>query len=185
MIPAPSGAQPDAAERAPGRRSDGADLGRLYEDLRRLARHYLVGERRDHTLQTTALVHEAYLRLARTSCPQEDDRGFIFQAARAMRAVLVDHARRRSAGKRLASGRRVPLDDAVRTCENRLLDLVALDEALHRLHAVDPELTRIVELRFFAGLSEAEVATVCAMSTRSVRRAWRVARLWLAQELSR
>lgn len=161
-------------------------LSEVYDELHRLARFFMHREQSADVLQTTALVHEAYLRLARKGNGHDLElRGFFTAAARAMRAVLIDHARRRKAGKRKSKGSKVPLDDIVSAYENRALDLLALDEALDRLAKIDSELARVVEMRFFAGLSEVQTAQVLDVSTRSVRRAWRVARMWLRRELSR
>lgn len=169
------------------RRSENLLDGRLpdvYAELRDLAHRYLSVERPGHTLQPTALVHEAYLRIsAQTSRLALDRAELIAAAAGAMRLVLVDHARRRRAEKRGGSARRVPLDDVLASYEERAIDLVAVDDALQRLTNVDPDLARLVELRFFGGLSEEDIASVLGVSARTVRRGWRTARLWLAREL--
>jgi RNA polymerase sigma factor (TIGR02999 family) len=157
----------------------------VYDELHRIAAGLMRGQSRDHTLQATALVHEAYLRLV-----DEEVRGsfagrahFLCVAAKAMRCVLVDHARRRAAGKRDA-GERIALELADDLIDRTGPDLVALDEALTRLAALDEELARVVELRFFAGLSVEETASVLSVSEASVVRAWRVARMWLKRELA-
>jgi len=156
-----------------------------YEDLHRLARFLMRGESNGHLLQTTALVHQAYLRLAMDREWQpKDARHLILSAARAMRAVLVDHARWRKAQRRGRDHARVPLDDVVDAHERHAVDLVALDEALDRLGALDTELQQVVELRFYSGLNESEIASIIGKSTRTVRRAWRVAKLWLRRELT-
>lgn len=162
----------------------------VYERLHELARGYMQDERREHTLQPTALVHEAWLRLERApeswlTDPTTVDRNLFFGvAARAMRRILVDHARRRRASKREGQAARVPLDDALENVEGPAGDLVALDEALERLADRDAELSRLVELRFFGGLSVREVAEVLKVSHRRVERGWSTARLWLRRELS-
>lgn len=158
----------------------GAPLADMYDDLRRLACTYLSRQSRDHTLQPTALVHEAYLRLVQQDNPPARGRTHCFcLAAKAMRSVLVDHARRRKAAKRGGGARRVPLDDVVAMYEDRALNLLVLDEALNDLAALDPQLVRIVEMRFFGGLTEREIAGVMGVSERTVRREWSVARMWL------
>lgn len=157
----------------------------LYDELRRIASGQLSRERAGHTLQPTALVHEAWLRLV-------DDpargvagrRHFLSLAARVMRRVLVDHARERGAQKRGGGAARVTLDGAVALYEARELDLLALEEALERLAALDPELLRFVELRFFAGLTNEEVAEVEGCSLRHVERGWSTARAFLRDALA-
>jgi len=159
-------------------------LALVYEELHRLAGSFLAGERRDHTLQPTALVHEAWLRLNGDTPHAWHNRAqFVAVAARAMRRVLLDHARRRAAQKRGGSGERVPLDDTLEAFERGGLHLLDLDEALGRLEALDPELVRLVELRFFAGASNEEVARTLGVSTRTVERGWSTARSWLRAEL--
>ncbi len=156
----------------------------LYTELRRLAHRYMNRERRRHTLQATELVHEAYLRLLRAeTLPGQDRAALLCAAASAMRGVLLDRARRRQALKRGGGAECVPLDETLTCYEERAGDLIVLNEALDKLSELDPELTRVVELRFFAGLTECEVAEVLGVSDRTVRRSWQVARLWLAQQL--
>jgi RNA polymerase sigma factor (TIGR02999 family) len=150
----------------------------LYDELRRRASS-LMGDRAGQTLQPTAVVHEAWLRLAANEQGWSSRAHFLGVAAKAVRSVVVDHARARAAEKRGARRERVPLDDAVALFETRVPDLVELDELLARLAHVEPALARIVELRFFAGLSIAETADVLALSTASVERGWRTARAWL------
>lgn len=158
----------------------------VYAELRELARRFLSGERPGHTLQPTALVHEAYLRLSGQAGLAGLSRAeFLNAAASAMRRILVDHARKRRALKRGGDNQRVALDDTVARYEERALDLVGLDDALGRLGHLDPQLSRVVELRFFIGLSEEETGSALGISARSVRRAWRVAKLWLSCELER
>ncbi|RJP37305.1 MAG: sigma-70 family RNA polymerase sigma factor [Phycisphaerales bacterium] len=152
----------------------------VYEDLRRLASSYLSRQPRDHTLEPTALVHEAYLRLIQQGNLARMDRTHCYcVAAKAMRSVLVDHARRKKAVKRGGNGRRVPIDDAVALYETRAYDLVVLDEALTELSALDPQLTQIVEMRFFGGMTEREIGEALGVSERTVRREWKLARMWL------
>lgn len=156
----------------------------LYEELRRIASAHLAHERAGHTLQPTALVHEAWLRLV--DDPARDVSGrqhFLSLAARVMRRVLVDHARERGAQKRGGGSTRVTLDGAVALYETHELDLLALDEALAELSRVDERAVRIVELRFFAGLEMAEVARALELSLPTVERGWRMARLWLRARL--
>lgn len=156
----------------------------VYQELRGLARRRMADQPAQHTLGTTGLVHEAYLRLAGGSGgPWEGRRHFLRVASRAMRSVLVDHARRKQAEKRGGSRSAEPLDELCALYEERSLDLVALDEALEGLATKDEELARIVELRFFGGLENAEVAEVLGCSTRTVERGWRTARSWLSTRL--
>lgn len=156
----------------------------VYEELRRIAHHQLVGERVGHTIGTTGLVHEAYLRLVdQTHVAAADRRHFYRLAARAMRQVLVDYARRHRAQKRGAGVVPLALDDATTVAAERAENLVALDEALGRLQALDPRLGQVVECRFFGGLSEAETATALEVTARTVRRDWVKARGWLSREL--
>jgi RNA polymerase sigma factor (TIGR02999 family) len=167
---------------------DAAAAGELlplvYDELHQLAAGFMAGERRDHTLQPTALVHEAWLRLQGGDESGWQSRAqFIGVAACAMRRVLLDHARRRAAQKRSGSGQRVPLDDALEVLERGGVDIVSLDDALERLEVLDPELVRLVELRFYAGASNDEAAQALGVSTRTVERGWSTARSWLRAEL--
>jgi RNA polymerase sigma factor (TIGR02999 family) len=156
----------------------------VYEELRRLAHHYMRGEREAHTLQTTALVNEAYLRLAGIDGLQWRDRAHFFaMAATLMRRVLVDHARQRGRDKRGAGVSVTSLDDHA-IAATPAVDVVALDEALERLAAVDPQQSRVVELRFFAGLSVQETAEALGISAATVKRDWSTAKLWLYNELA-
>ena len=157
----------------------------LYEELRNVAERFMSRERNDHTLQPTALVHEAYLKLVdEPHQPEWENRAhFVRFAARAMRNVLVDHARAKKTAKRGEGLRKVPLDEVLAAFEERSLDVLALDEALEVLFAMDEQLARVVELRYFAGLTIAETAQVLGVSTPTVERAWRVARLWLLKRV--
>lgn len=160
-------------------------LPKVYEELRSLASSYLNRERADHTLQPTALVHEAYLRLlGQRTVGWKDRAQFLSAAAIVMRRILVDHARRRNAAKRGGKVARTPLDDAVTGFEERAIDLVALDEALTALTEIDPRKGRIVELRFFAGLTAEEAARIIGVNVRTVEREWTVARAWLRSQLN-
>jgi RNA polymerase sigma factor (TIGR02999 family) len=157
----------------------------VYEELRDLAERYMRAQNPAHTLQTTALVNEAYIRLvAREAQGWESRAHFIGVAAKAMRSVLVDHARRRKAGKRGGARRRVPLEGAAILTEDPSDDLLAIDEALSRLSATDEQKGRVVELRFFGGLTNDEAASVLGVSSATVKREWRFARAWLYSELT-
>ena len=155
----------------------------VYDELRRLAHHYMRGERQEHTLQTTALVNEAYLRLAGIHALKWRDRAHFFaMAATLMRRVLVDYARQRAREKRGAGVSVTSLDENA-IAPRPAVDVVALDEALERLAAVDPQQSRVVELRFFAGLSVKETAEALGVSPATVKRDWATAKLWLYNEL--
>jgi len=157
----------------------------VYGELRALARRYLSEERAGHTLQPTALVHEAYLRLVDQSPSNIENRSQFFGvAARLMRQVLVDHARARQASKR-GGGNVISLDDSAGMSPQKDLNLIAIDDALNELARLDERQARIVELRFFAGLSIDETSRVLAISPVTVTRSWANARLWLERELSR
>ena len=159
-------------------------IPQIYNELRRLASSYLQGERIDHTLQTTALVHEAYIRLVSQRLAQWNNRNHFFAvAAQMMRRILVDHARKHSSIKRGRSFSKVPLEDAVTFFHENPHQVIAVDELLTRLAHFDPRATRIVELRFFAGLSVDETAEVMGISVAKVRREWTVTKAWLAREL--
>jgi RNA polymerase sigma factor (TIGR02999 family) len=154
----------------------------LYQELHRLAHHYLSKERPDHTLDSTALVHEAYLRLEKQDAPKFENRAhFLAICAQLMRQILVDHARGHRARKR-DWGERVTLDGMTK---RRSVDVVALDDALNDLARLDPEQSRIVELRFFGGLSIEETAEVLKISPATVKRRWATAKLWLHRQLTR
>ncbi len=155
----------------------------VYRELRRLAAGYMRRERPGQTLQATALVHEAYLRLADAGTPWKDQRHFIGIAARSMRQILVERARARGAQKRWAALDRVSLSDSLAVAAHEEVMLPALDEALERLEQVDPQLARLVDLRFFAGLSIEETADAIGLSPATVKRRWAFARAWLHRAL--
>jgi RNA polymerase sigma factor (TIGR02999 family) len=155
----------------------------VYQELRRVARRCLQGER-GNTLETTGLVNEAYLRLVRSSRVQWRDRAHFFAvAAQLMRRALVDEARRRQGQKRGGERTRIALDDSVATLPERGVDLIALDEALRGLAQFAPRKSHVVEMRFFGGLTIEETAVVLDISTDIVKREWRTAKLWLLQAL--
>ena len=154
----------------------------LYEELHRRAELLMQGERSDHTLQPTALVHEAWMRLSSESETMERV-SFFRLAAQCMRRILIDHARARSRVKRGGGRTLLALDDVMAAFEERTLDVLAVDQALRKLEGFDPKLAQIVELRFFSGLTIPETATALGVSTPTVERAWRVARSWLLNEL--
>jgi RNA polymerase sigma factor (TIGR02999 family) len=157
----------------------------VYEELRRLAHRYMGGERLGHTLQTTALVNEAYVRLIDGKQVNWQNRAHFFAvSARLMRRILVDWARSRQSQKRGDQPQRVTLDEALMLTRGRNEDLVALDEALKSLTEVDPRKSQVVEMRFFGGLSVEETAEVLKVSPDTVLRDWRLAKLWLLRELS-
>jgi len=159
----------------------------LYGHLKNLARQKMSGARSDHTLQATAVVHEIWIRLqGNDGLKIENRQHFMRIAAKAMRGVLVDHARRRGTEKRKDQRDKVPLDEALAAWqEDHTLDPLVLDELLERLRTQDPRLADVVELRFFAGLSEEESAEVLELSRRQVQHAWKLARAWLQRELER
>jgi len=156
----------------------------VYSELRRLAASYLRRERTDHTLQPTALVHEAYLRLVEQKNVQWQDKSHFFAiTAQLMRRILVDHARGHLADKRGSGAPKVPLTEAIVMSQERPAELLALDESLSRLAALDAQQARVVELRVFAGLTVEETAEVLGISTATVKRDWRMAKAWLLQEV--
>jgi RNA polymerase sigma factor (TIGR02999 family) len=160
-------------------------LALLYLELHDLAVGCMKGQPKDHTLQATALVHEAYLRMNLKRTKRFEDRSrFMAFAAKAMRCVLVDHARGKQTQKRLPQSSQLPLDQIVVTYEEHALDLVALDEALSRLAVFDERMAKAVELRFFGGLEMQEIADLLDMKKRTLERQWRAARAWLLQEVS-
>ncbi len=156
----------------------------VYQELRRLAAAYLRRERQGYTLQPTALVHEAYLRLLKDKPGRWQNRAhFCAIAAHSMRQILIERARARDARKRGGERQRVTLDEALVGGGERSIDLIALDQALERLEALDPEQARLVELRFFGGLTIEETAEAMNISPATVKRHWTVACAWLAREL--
>ena len=156
----------------------------LYKDLRRMAAYYLRRERREHTLQATALVHEAYLRLMDQKEVHWQNRSHFFGvAAQLMRRILVDYARSHQAAKRGGPLPKVPLDHIVALSKEGADDLVALDETLTRLAAVDAQQARIIELRVFGGLTVEEAAELLGVSPATVKRDWSMAKAWLTREL--
>ena len=158
----------------------------VYDELRRLAGHYLRRERPGHTLQSTALVHEAYLKLVGQNNVRWQNRAYLFGiAAQIIRRILVDYARARDADKRGAGAEKLSLDEAIALPGGPDLDLVALDDALETLARIDPRQARLVELRFFAGLTLEETAEVLQMSLATAKRDWVSAKAWLARELRR
>lgn len=157
----------------------------VYDELRRLADRYLRRERSDHTLQATALVNEAYLRLVDQNVPWQNRAHFFGVAAEMMRRILVDHARSHQAQKRGSGGVKLSLDEAINMSDERATDLISLDDALTALAEFDPQKSRIVELRFFAGLSIEETARVLGVGTATVIRQWRMAKAWLYREVSK
>ena len=170
-------------------KAEGSDVERMlplvYEELRRIARRQLRHEGVGHTLNTTALVHEAYLRLAAPSHLDIGGRAeFLSIAAMAMRRVLIDYARQRTAQKRGGVQVRVELDDIEVAADGRAEQLVALDEALTALAASNPRLARVVDCRFFGGMSQEETALALQLTPRTVRRDWTKARMWLAMAMA-
>jgi RNA polymerase sigma factor (TIGR02999 family) len=159
-------------------------IGRLYADLRRIAKIQMRREDPAHTLQPTALVHEVCLRLLRQSgAAWQNRQQFLAVAARLMRRVLVDHARQRDSAKRGSGAPAVPLEEAGDILLDRPAELLALDEALSELFAISPDRARVVELRYFGGLTIDEIADVLNISPATVSRRWRSARAWLHKEL--
>ncbi len=172
-----TGRQPDPAVNAL--------LPLVYDELRRLAAAYLRRERPGQTIQATALVHEAYLRLLKDKPDRWQNRAhFCAIAAHSMRQILIERARARGALKRGGVQARVTLDEGLLAADSPHIDLLALDEALQRLEAIDPEQARLVELRFFGGLTIEEAAEAMNISAATVKRHWTIARAWLARELS-
>jgi RNA polymerase sigma factor (TIGR02999 family) len=158
----------------------------IYDELKRIAAHYLRRERRGHTLQTSALVNEAYLKLAVCDETEWNNRAHFFgAAAQAMRRILVDHARARKNVKHGGEVLKVSLAEAAEQADAEALDLLALDDALQDLAKLDPRKCRVVELRYFGGLSVAETAAVLQVSEPTVMRDWNTARAWLLRELSK
>ena len=156
----------------------------VYDELRRVAAAYMRRERPGQTLQATALVHEAYLRLAQAGAPWNDRRHFVGIAARSMRQILVERARARGALKRWGGMNRVSITDSLALAADPETMLPALDEAIGRLEQIDPEQAKLVELRYFAGMSVDEAAEAMGISPATLKRRWSLARAWLFRELS-
>lgn len=171
------------------REGDGKALDALlplvYKELRRLAHFQLRNERADHTLQSSALVHEAYLRLVGVNPPRWESRAHFFAiAAQVMRQILVDYARRHGSTKRGGSVCKLSLDDAMVVSQQKALDVVALDDALKELARIDARQSRVVELRFFGGLTLEEISAAMDLGPATVQRDWTSARAWLYREIS-
>ena len=157
----------------------------IYEELRQLAHQYLQRERPDHTLQATGLVHEAYLRLVDQSTTTWQNRAHFFGvAAQVMRRILVDYARAHRTAKRGGEWDKLAFDEALAPAAERRIDLVALDDALRDLLALDPRQSQIVELRFFGGLTNEEIGEVLDVSPTTVKREWRIAKAWLRRQIT-
>ena len=166
--------------------SDAVDrlIGMVYDELRKLASGYLKREAAGHTLQPTALVHEVFVKLVdQTHVDWQGRTHFFAVSAQAMRRILVDHARRKGRTKRGGRRRRIELDDRVMLSSRRVDDILAVDDALHTLVDVDPRQASVIELRFFGGLTVAEVAEALGVSKRTVENEWKMARAWLSREL--
>lgn len=155
----------------------------VYDELRRMAGAYMRRERSSHTLQATALVHEAYLRLAGSEPAQSRSHFFVI-AAQTIRRVLLDYARQHNAGKRGAGAVKVDLDAELLVSPNSLDDVIAIHDALEKLERVDPRQSQLVELRFFGGLNVEETADAMKISTATVKREWRLAKAWLHREMA-
>lgn len=157
----------------------------VYDELRKIAQSQLRGERAEHTLQATALVHEAYVRMVDLTRVQWRDQAHFFGvASQAIRRVLIDHARARGAQKRMGNRMQLSLDESVAFAPGKTTDLIALDEALTRLAHEHPEKASVVEMRFFGGLTNEQIAAVLAVTTRTVERHWAYARAWLFREVA-
>jgi RNA polymerase sigma factor (TIGR02999 family) len=155
----------------------------VYRELHRLAEHYMRRERPDHTLQPTALINEAYLRLAGDAQNLQNREHFIAVAATVMRRILVDHARAHRAEMRGGGLERVEFDEGLAIFPERSGELLALDDALEQLEKLNPRQARVVELRYFAGLSFEEIASILQLALRSVKRDWAMARIWLYKKM--
>ena len=173
----------DWNERGPG--GEAVLLAHVYDELKRQARYLMAREREGHTLQPTALVHEAFLKLGDGSKIQWKDRSHFYGIiSRMMRQILVDHARAKTAAKRGNSPIHLSIEDVQVSAEQRAGSIVAVDEVLKRLEEIDERQAKIVEMRFFGGMSNAEIAAALAISDRTVLREWQSAKLWLYRELS-
>jgi len=155
----------------------------VYSELRKLAAHYLKSERGEHTLQPTALVHEAYLKLVRQKTAWQNRTHFFAMAAQLMRRILVDYARGYGAEKRGGAAEKIALDDAFVFVKERPSQMIALDEALEELAKIDPRRSRVVELKFFGGLTTEEIAEVLDVHQNTVLRDWNLARAWLKTQI--
>ena len=184
--PASRGAEEPVGGFAPLRQAGPVNdfLPLVYEELHRLARTYFRRERGEHTLQPTALVHEAYMRLLDQRVPMESRNHFMAVAATQMRRVLLDYARRHNAARRGGDSQKVLLEDTAAICNQQPLDVILLNAALDRLAQLDPQQTRLVELRFFAGLSIEETAEVMGISPATAKRYWSSARAFLHREIT-
>lgn len=157
----------------------------VYDELRQMARRYMRGQSPGHTLQTTELIHEAYLKIAKSEDRNWENRAHFFSvAARAMRQILVDYARSKSSRKRGGWQERITLADDVVATKNSSKEIVALDDALRNLEQIDARRSRVVELKFFGGLTADEIAEVLKISSETVKRDWKFARTWLLRELA-
>jgi RNA polymerase sigma factor (TIGR02999 family) len=156
----------------------------VYAELRRIASRHLRGESPGHSLQPTDVVHEAFLRLVRQKVTWQNRAHFFGVAAEAMRRLLVDHARKKHAEKRGAGAETISIDSSVEWLDEREINLIALDDCLTALSAIDAQQSKVIELRFFAGLSVEETAEVLNVSGTTVKREWRMARAWLLREMS-
>jgi len=173
-----------AAVRRGDQRADSALMSLVYDELHVIARRYMRRERPDHTLQPTALVNEAYLRLLQPEDADWKDRAHFFAAASVvMRRILVDYARQRAAAKRPGGKARVEFDDVLASAQPRIEQVLILDQALTKLAAMDARQARLVEMKFFGGLTEQEAAEVLGVSERTAKRDWAVARAWLHTQL--
>ena len=155
----------------------------VYQELHRLAKSYMQRERRDHTLQPTALINEAFLRLARDSVDWQSRQHFIGVAANVMRRLLVDHARAHNAEMRAGGLQRVEFEEGLMVSSERSKEVLALHDALTTLEGVDPRQAKVVELRYFGGFSVEEIGDILDMSPRSVKRHWALARIWLLKQM--
>jgi len=168
------------------RSAEEALIPRVYVELHRLAKSRLKSERSEHTLQPTALVHEVYLRLCRSNeLTYANSVHFYRIAARLMRRILVDYARHRGAKKRGAGGSSVPLENAISVADSQSIEAIEIDRLLEQLAELSPRQAQVVEMRFFAGLSEEEIAAALGINVRTVRRDWLMARAWLHERLQR
>jgi RNA polymerase sigma-70 factor, ECF subfamily len=158
-------------------------LGLVYNELHQLAKRYMYRERPDHTLQPTALINEAYMRMVGNGADWQNHQHFIGVAANVMRRVLVDHARAHNAGKRGGDLRRVELEDGVALSPERSIEVINVDDAVTELQTLNPRQAQIVELRYFAELSDEQIAALLNISTRTVQRDWLLAKDWLSQRV--